>query len=91
MRIKEWEQHEASEIMSNLKLNIWVPRHLMNDAEKNKYLSATTTDGYLKPISLKEAWANLWQNLTDEKKNIFTSLPNFDWKIFTEITGIEKI
>jgi hypothetical protein len=75
--------------MNNLKPNIWVWSSEMTDAEKEKLPTHETTGGYLKSIPYKEAWANLWGNLTDEKKKVFTSLPNFDRAKFEEITGIK--
>jgi len=90
IKVKEWEQHKAVQLMSNLEPTIWVPAYMMNDQEKKANPKYETTDGYLKTITHKEAWANMWGNLTDENKKVFTTLPNFDWNIFTEITGIEK-
>lgn len=88
MRVREWENHEAVSIMRNLEPTIWVPESIMTDDEKERNPRYETTEGYLKTIPMKEAWANLWHNLTDEKKKVFTTLPNFSWEIFTEITGI---
>ena len=51
--------------------------------------SASAKEGYLKTIPMKEAWANAWNNWTDENKKVFTSLPNFDAAIFEKITGIK--
>lgn len=90
MTIREWENHEAVQIMSDLDPTIWVPSDMMSQEEKAANPKYETTDGYLKTISLKEAWANLWHNLSEEKKKVFTTLPNFSWEIFTEITGIEE-
>ena len=45
--------------------------------------------GYLKEYTMKEAWANWWDKLTDENKEIIKQIPNFDPEIFKEITGIE--
>ena len=45
--------------------------------------------GYLKKYTFKEACKNWWDNMTDENKDIIQSIPNFDKKIFKEITGIE--
>ena len=36
----------------------------------------------------KEAWGNFWNSISDDKKQEFLNLPNFDSKIFEEITGI---
>ena len=45
--------------------------------------------GYLKTYTMEEAWANWWDKLTDGNKEIIKQIPNFDPKIFKEITGIE--
>ena len=43
-----------------------------------------------KKYTYKEAWKNMWNELTEEERNIImTELPNFDKDIFKEITGIE--
>lgn len=44
--------------------------------------------GYLKTYEYKEAWANLWKKATPEDVKALKALPNFDAKIFEEITGI---
>ena len=47
-----------------------------------------TTGGYLKTYTYKQAWANLWKKLNKEEKQAIKDLPNFDKKVFKEITGI---
>jgi hypothetical protein len=46
-------------------------------------------DGKLKTRGYKEACQLWWKKLTKENKKIIKSLPNFDKKIFFEITGIK--
>lgn len=90
MSVREWEQHRAYSIMANyLEINIWVPEYKMTDEEKEKYPSYKTAEGYLRPIPPHDAWANMWNNLSDDYKKVFTTLPNFDASIFKEITGID--
>jgi hypothetical protein len=90
MTVKEWEQHPACQLMYSIDTTLWVPDYAMTDEEKKANPKYETTEGYLKTIPMKEAWQNFWHNLTDENKKLFTSLENFSWKIFTEITGITK-
>ena len=45
--------------------------------------------GYLKTLRYEEAWKELWNELSDSNKSFFKELPNFDAKIFKEITGID--
>ena len=45
--------------------------------------------GYLKTYTAEEAWANWWDKLNDENREIIKEIPNFDAEIFKDITGIE--
>lgn len=73
----------------HLNQSIWVPMDMMSDEEKAKYPKYETTEGYLKTISLKDAWSNMWNNLGDENKQVFLDLENFDSDAFFQITGIK--
>jgi hypothetical protein len=91
IKVRDWENHKAVQIMNEfLNQTIWVPQNIMTDEEKKSHPKYETTEGYLKTITLKEAWRNMWPNLSEANKKVFTTLPNFDWQKFTEITGIEK-
>lgn len=59
------------------------------DEEKAEDEDKAFIGGYLKTYTMEEAWANWWDALTDENKEIIKSIPNFDAEIFKEITGIE--
>ncbi len=88
MTVREWENHPACRMMNNINPNIWVWSSEMSAEEKIKFPHHETTGGFLKTIPYKDAWTNMWGNLTDEAKNIFKSLENFDSDKFKEITGI---
>ena len=45
--------------------------------------------GELKTLSYQDAWAKMWETLSQEDKNFFQTLPNFDAEIFETITGIK--
>ena len=66
-------------------LTEWIPyeEKEMDTPEKK------SRKGYLKTYAYKEAWKNWWSLLTDENKKIIQEIPNFDAKIFYDITGIE--
>jgi hypothetical protein len=70
--------------------SIFVATDKMTDDEKTKFPSHKTTGGYLRKANYKECFISMWENLTIEQKKTFETLPNFDWTIFTEITGIVK-
>jgi len=89
MTVKEWEKTDVFNLMYKIENTLWIPASLMSDEEKQSNPKYKTTDGYLKTISMKDAWANFWHNLTDSNKKLFTSLENFDSAIFEEITGIK--
>ena len=67
-------------------LNDWIE---YTDEEKAEDEEKALIGGYLKTYTMEEAWANWWEEMTYENKEIIKSIPNFDTKIFKEITGIE--
>jgi hypothetical protein len=71
----------------HLPLNEW--RDKSNMTEEKSVEGWKTMGGYLKTLSYKEAWAVGWAKATDEQKKWYQSFPNFDAKIFEEITGIK--
>jgi len=89
MTVREWEQTRAYSLMFNLNPNIWVSSDMMSTKEKKANPIHGTTGGYLKTISIKDAWKDMWGNFSKDDKAEFTNLPNFDSKIFEEITGIK--
>lgn len=46
-------------------------------------------NGLLKILSYQDAWKEMWATLSQEDKNFFKTIPNYDVEIFTKITGIE--
>ena len=88
--IRDWENSEVVQTMNELlETTIWVYASSMTDDEKNQYPKYETTDGYLKTKTLKESWKDMWGNLSEKKKKLFTDLPNFDADKFFQITGIQ--
>jgi len=61
----------------------------MSDKEKEDNKNAFVTNGYLKPFSYKEAWANAYKTATEKDIRLLKTLPNFDADVFEEITGIK--
>ena len=45
--------------------------------------------GYLKVLSYKDAWTEGWKTASKEFKEWVKNLPNFDTKIFKDITGLD--
>ena len=73
----------------NYENNWWIYSQHMTDEEKAAHPEHITTGGYLKTVSFKEACKIMWEKLIDEEKAEVTKIPNFDSKIFEEITGIK--
>ena len=70
----------------NFKLTEWIcytKEEVESDPKKRE------VGGYLKIYTMNEAWANWWNEMTPENKEIIKSIPNFDPEIFKDITGIE--
>lgn len=84
----EWFNHPAYNASSNLEITVWVGWDEMTDKEKVNYPKAFVCEGYIKTYDYQIAWKNLWDSLTESKKEWFKTLPNFDADTFKEITGI---
>jgi hypothetical protein len=70
-------------------LNKWIPESEMTDEEKKADPQFFVKGGYLKTYKWEEAWANYWRDSSEEERQKVLNLPNFDAKIFKEITGID--
>ena len=71
-------------------LTLWISESKMTDQEKKDHKYFYCTGGYLKTLEYKEAWKLSWDKKTNGEIELLEALPNFDWKVFTEISGIEK-
>lgn len=87
---KDWRCSDARKILQDLVLNmfLWINScGGMTKEEKELHPESEITGGYL---SIKKDKSQSWWNeLPDEQKNIIKNIPNFDAKIFEEITGIK--
>ena len=74
-------------IYPDLKICSWVD---VKDLPKDEVTTEVSQmGGCLKTLSYKDAWKEYWGRATEEDKKWFQNLPNFDPKIFEEITGID--
>ena len=62
----------------------------MTKQEKNKYPDYKITTGFLRVYGYKEAWKRSFEKANKEDVKKTLELPNFNYKIFEEITGISK-
>ena len=69
---------------------VWVSHDTATEEEKLKHKAEIEVcGGFLKPINYKDAWRLAWNRASvDEHKQLF-KLPNWDNKVFEEITGID--
>ena len=71
------------------KLTKWVNESAMTEKEKQKNPSYKATGGYIKVYDYKEAWRIAFDGASDEEIEQLKALPNFDAKVFEEISGID--
>jgi predicted AAA+ superfamily ATPase len=62
---------------------------MIPDEEKMAHPEHSTTGGYLKTVDFKTACSIMWDNMADDEKDAVWNIPNFDAKVFEEITGIK--
>jgi PPE-repeat protein len=86
---KKWEEIDHPSF-NEFNLTKWIPEDEMMEEEKKNDHDFYVRKGYLKTFTYKEAWANFWKDTTEENRQKFLNLPNFNWAVFTEITGIEQ-
>jgi hypothetical protein len=72
-------------------LTKWIPEEDMTDEEKEANPEYDIRKGYLKTFDYNEAWANFWKDTDEENRRKFLALPNFDAKVFKDITGIDVL
>ena len=70
-------------------LNVWVNESEMTDEEKAAHPKFYVAEGYLKSNTYEFACGEWWKSLSESEKKIITSLPNFNKKVFNEVTGIK--
>ena len=71
-------------------LTNWVNVSDMTDSDKKEFWWYKTTDGYLRTQTYQESWKKSFNEATKEDVELTLKLPNFNYKIFEEITGITK-
>ena len=73
----------------------WVPKERMSKKEKKQHPEYVTTGGYIKQYTYKEAFRKSFEAAKKkedwpEQLKRLKALPNFDAKIFEEISGIKE-
>ena len=86
----DWLHSKARRLLNNIQKDVveWICTNDMTEAEKKKHPEYETTGGYLKVLDESECNQIWWDGLTEDQKEIIRNIPNYDKKIFEEITGI---
>ena len=87
----EWANSEACSILHSMPNRVieWIDQSDMTDEEKENNPSYKVTGGYLKTLNISDTVQFWWDSLSETKKDIIKSIPNFDPDIFYECTGIK--
>lgn len=64
----------------------WVPKNEMSSQELKGLQECQ--EGYFKVLEYQEAFQKSWEKRGPEEQRQLEKIPNFDWKIFSEISGI---
>ena len=87
----QWRCSDACRLLNRIDFRptefIWSDD--MTDEEKATHPDWETTQGYLKKLDISECCHDWWMKLNMDEKRIIQNMPNFDAKIFKEITGIK--
>ena len=71
---------------SDFTLTEWI---YYTEEEKKESIIRQCIGGYLKSYTYQEACKNWWNGMGEDNRKIVMSIPNFDKKVFEEITGIK--
>ena len=90
MTFGEWRNSGACRLLDRIDFRpiefIWSSD--MTDEEKATHPDWETIQGYLKKRDISECCHDWWMNLNMDEKRVIQNMPNFDAKIFKEITGV---
>ena len=76
--------------LHDIHMTEWVNAEDATDAEKEMFFKQIETcGGFLKTYSYKEAFRKAWDNASEKDHKMLLGLPNWDNKIFKEISGID--
>jgi len=86
---QKFRESKVFRLLQDIDTKMWVDSSYMTEEEKKKFPAYITAVGYVKDIPYKEAFMNKWGNWSEENRNEFKRLPNFDAAIFEQITGVK--
>ena len=88
---RDWLDSDARYLLNQIPRNVvdWIWSCDMTDEEKEHHPEYEVVGGYLKILDESECGQLWWDSLSEHKKNIIKSIPNFEAKIFEQCTGIK--
>ena len=88
---RDWLKSDARCILKGCPAGVlgYVRFEDMSDEEKAAHPEAKVTGGYLKQMDTSERASIWWRKLSKQEKSRILEIPNFDRKIFKEITGVD--
>ena len=88
---RDWLKSDARCILKGCPAGVlgYVRFEDMSDEEKAAHPEAKVTGGYLKQMYTSERASIWWRKLSKQEKSTVMEIPNFDRKIFKEITGVD--
>ena len=90
MTMEEWWSSDARYLLNQIDFRPteWIRSEDMTDEEKEQHPEYETTGGYLKIRDNTDACIKWWNELSEIRRNVIKSIPNFDGEKFFKITGI---
>ena len=87
----DWLRSDAKRLLNEIPTETfkWINFENMTEEEKEANPKAKSTNGYLKVIKPKMSIQEWWESLCPTDKDAILGIPNFNRKIFKEITGID--
>ena len=70
--------------------NKWIEMSEMTNKEKKENVGYETTEGYLKKLDYRKSWIKSFKQTDKKDVSLTLQLPNFNYKIFEEISGISE-
>jgi len=86
---EKWDNAIKPNFIYNININQWISFYNMNNKEKKEKPNAYVCNGYLKTITYKKAWKLAFIKADKNDIKLLKALPNFNKKVFEEITGIK--
>jgi hypothetical protein len=86
---EDFKSSKAWRLLCDVDTKLWIPDHKMTDIEKENNRGWKNAGGFYRDIPFKQAFSDRWNNWSEENKQAFKSLPNFDADIFEQITSVK--